>query len=412
MAKTPAALVIDQDVQSKYEVKQAIRASGLTLAGEAGYGVQASVAAGELHPDIVLVSVNEPMERALQTVEALVTLLPETPVIVYSNSRDIESARKAMLAGARDYLVRPLRPDVLRQSVLKAMEIEENRRLRKAGHVPETAAQSTIVTVFGAKGGIGKSTIATNLAVALAGHGAGSVVVADLDNGFGDVAGMLDVRPERTLVDAVQSINTLDRDDLKKYLVRHEASGLDVLAAPSLLEWRTIEPEDVRRVLELLAKTYDTIVLDTSPLLSELTEIAVEMATMVLWVTTSDFASVHDSIEAMRALNMLSYSNERVRIMMNSPAPEDGVRPAAVREALQREIFWSVPYDKKMRTGSHMGQPIVVSSPQSVAARSLSDLATVIAGGRIDQKGTLLGNLKVRGNGVAPQAKQPVVEGS
>src|SRR5581483_5172280 len=117
-------------------------------------------------------------------------------------------------------------------------EIEENRRLRKAGHTPPTAAQSTIVTVFGAKGGIGKSTIASNLGVALAKHGTASVVVADLDNGFGDIAGMLDVRPERTMLDLVRVGDKLERDDLKKYLVRHEASGVDVLAAPSLLEWR------------------------------------------------------------------------------------------------------------------------------------------------------------------------------
>src|SRR5262249_6668704 len=147
-------------------------------------------------------------------------------------------------------------------------------------------------------------------------------------------------------------------------------------------------------------------------LLSELTEIAVEVATIVLWVTTSEFASVHDSIEAMRALNMLSYSNERVRIVMNSPVPEDGVRPSAVGGARQREMVWRGASDKKMRTGAHMGQPIVLSSPQSMAARSLSDLATVIAGGRIDQKGKILGNLKLRGNGASAQRTRPVVEGS
>ena len=104
---------------------------------------------------------------------------------------------------------------------------------------------------------------------------------------------------------------------------------------------------------------------------------------------------------------MLSYSNERVRILLNSIVPEDGVRPEAVRDAIQREIFWSIPYDRKMRTGTHLGQPIVISNPQSAGARSLTDLATVIGGGRVDQNRKLLGGFKWRAN-----IAQPVVEGN
>ena len=79
----------------------------------------------------------------------------------------------------------------------------------------------------------------------------------------------------------------------------------------------------------------------------------------MLWVTTTEFASVKDSLEAMRALKMLSYSQERVRIVMNAISPDDGVRPSVVQDALQRDVFWNIPYDKKVRQGTHLGQPIV-----------------------------------------------------
>ncbi len=347
------------------------------------------------------------MERPLQTVESLQNLLPETPIIVYSDSRDIETIRKAMMAGARDFLSRPIKPETLRASVVTALEAEEKKKLRQLGQLPGAATTGTIVTIFGAKGGIGKSTISTNVAVALARMERASVCVVDLDNGFGDIAGMLDVKPERTLFDMVRDLDMLEREDISRYVVRHELSDLDILAGPTVLEWRKISPDHIRRVIEFLAKNYDTIVLDTSGMLNELAELAVEIATIVLWVTTTEFASVKDSLEAMRALKLLSYSQERVRIVMNAISPDDGVRPSVVQDALQRDVFWNIPYDKKVRQGTHLGQPIVITAPQSVAARSLVDLATVIAGGRLDKGSKILGGFKWR-----PGSQPAVAEGS
>jgi pilus assembly protein CpaE len=396
VAKTPTAMVVDQDVQARFDVRQSVRAAGLTVAGEAGLGMEAVTAANELRPDIILVGVQEPMERPLHTIESLISLLPDTPVIVYSQSRDIETARKAMLAGARDYLPRPIRPETMRDSVMKAMEAEENRRLRRLGQLPAAPTQGTIITVFGAKGGIGKSTVSTNLAVALAQQHADSVVIVDLDNGFGDITGMLDVKAERTLADLVRDVDKVAGDDIPKYLVKHELSGLLVLAAPSVLEWRQVTADQVRRVVELLARYYDKIVLDTCGTLNEVSEVALELATMVLWITTTEFASVRDTIEAMRALKTLSYSQDRIRIVMNGISPDDGVRPSVVQEALQREVFWQIPYDKKVRQGTHLGQPVIITAPHSVAAKSLADLATVIAGGGTERSARKLGGFKWR----------------
>ncbi len=407
MAKTPSALIVDSDIQARYEAKQVVKASGLTLAGECGFGMEAVTEASTLKPDIVLIGVGEPMERPLQTVESLQSLLPETPIIVYSDSKDIETIRKAMMAGARDFLSRPIKPETMRVSVATALEAEEKKKLRQLGQIPGAATAGTIVTVFGAKGGIGKSTISTNIAVALARAERASVCVVDLDNGFGDIAGMLDVKPERTLFDMVRDLDMLEREDIGRYVVRHELSDLDILAGPTVLEWRKISPDHVRRVVEFLAKNYDTIVLDTSGMLNELAELAVEIATIVLWVTTTEFASVKDSLEAMRALKMLSYSQERVRIVMNAISPDDGVRPSVVQDALQRDVFWNIPYDKKVRQSTHLGQPIVITAPQSISAKSMVDLATVIAGGRLDKTNKILGGFKWR-----PGSQPATAEGS
>lgn len=398
MAKTPAVIVVDQDIDARFEVKQAVRASSLTLAGECGFGVEALSTANETRPDGILVGVNEPMERSLQTIESLISLRAETPVIVYSSAKEIEVVRATMLAGARDFLQRPVRPEALKDSVLKALASEENRRLRKTGQINDTPTVGTVITVFGAKGGIGKSTVATNLGVALSQLSTDAVVIVDLDNSFGDIAGMLDVKPERSLFNLAHEVESVERDDLKRFVVKHPSSGLDVLSGPTLLEWRKLSGDSVRAVIELLQRSYDKIVLDTSGTLNEISEVAMQVATIVLWVTTSEYSSVRDSIEAMRSLRALSYSHERMRIVINGIYPDDAIRPSAVQEALQRDIFWQIPYDRKVRTGTHLGQPIVITSPQSVVSKSFVELATVISGGKVNRNGKAFGGFKWRGS--------------
>ncbi len=385
MAKTPSALIVDTDVQARFEVKQVVRASGLTMCGECGFGMEAASTATELQPDVILVGVGEPMERPLQTVETLQSMMPETPILVYSTSRELETVRKAMQAGAKDFLAKPIKPETLRESVLKALGGVEKQKLHANGQAPASVAAGTIVTIFGAKGGIGKSTISTNLAVSLARIDRSSVCLVDLDNGFADLAGMLDLKPERTLFDLVRDLDMIEREDISRYVTRHALTDLDLMAGPSMLDWRKLGRDDVRRAIELLARNYDTVLLDTCGMLNELTEMAVEVATIVLWVTTTDYASVKDSIEAMRVLKKLSFSQDRVRIVLNATAPDAGVRPGVVAEALKRDIFWTVPYDKKVRQSTHLGQPSVITAPTSAAAKSLADLATVIAGGRVDK---------------------------
>ncbi|MEX0749832.1 MAG: AAA family ATPase [Dehalococcoidia bacterium] len=383
MARTPAAIIIDHDVQARFEVKQMLRPTGFTFAGESDFGQEAITLATDTRPDVMIIALNTPMERPLQTIESLLGLFPETPVIAYSQSRDIDAVRAAMLAGVRDFLPLPLKPDTLRESIVRSMAAEENRRLRHQGHVSGPTALGTVITVFGAKGGIGKSTISTNLAVSLAKHGTSTVIV-DLDTGFGDVTSMLDVRPERTLGDLARDVDHVGREELRDYVATHVASGLDIVASPPVLEWRQLSVDDLRQSIELLSKYYDKIVLDTSGSLNEVSELALELATIVLWVTTTEFTSVRDSLEAMRAMETLALPKERMRVVLNTVSPEDNVRPKTLQDVFQKDVFWQIPYDKRVRQGTHFGQPIAVSQPQSAAARSIADLATVLAGGRPD----------------------------
>ncbi len=380
MAKIPAVLVIDQDAKARYELKKAIKQSNFVIAGEAGFGTEAVSTAVELKPDVVLLGMREPVVRSMQTVESLLNALPETPVIVYSSSRDIDLARRAMLAGARDYLTMPASTDEVGRSIVSVLESEERRQMRLRGQTAAWGPQGSVIAVFGAKGGVGKTTVAVNLAAALVQETGQSIVLVDGDNGFGDVCGMLDMQPERSIVDLARDLSKVTRDTLPKYLMQH-SSGLNVLAAPSqTMDWRSIKPDDFRKIMELLSKSHDIVVIDTAGILNDLTLAALQAASLVLWVVTTEFASVRDSLRALEALRSASYPEDRVRVITNDLATRDGVRTTTIEEVMGHEVFWKVPFDQKVRRDSQIGEPAVLKHPLTAGARNLTDLARTVVG--------------------------------
>jgi len=322
----------------------------------------------------------EPVVRSMQTVESLLNALPETPVIVYSASRDIDLARRAMLAGARDYLTMPASAEDVGRSIVSVLESEERRQMRLRGQTAAWGPQGSVIAVFGAKGGVGKTTVAVNLAAALVRETGQSIVLVDGDNGFGDVCGMLDMEAERSVVDLARDLSKVTRDTLPKYVMQH-SSGLNVLAAPSqAMDWRSIKPDDFRKIIELLSKSHDIVVIDTVGILNDLTLATLQAASLVLWVVTTEFASVRDSLRALEALRSTSYPEDRVRIITNDLATRDGVRTTTIEEVLGHEVFWQVPFDQKVRNDSQIGEPAVLKHPSSAGARNLTDLARTVVG--------------------------------
>jgi len=258
-------LLADEDPDSRVELRRAIQRAQLTSAGEVGFGMSAISYALETRPDIILLSVEEPAARALQTAERLTQALPDTPLIVVSSLTDPGMIRRAMLAGARDYLFKPLQAAQLLESITTVLEQQERRRLIQAGQVQRPAGRGTVVLVTWAKGGIGKTVVAVNLALALRLQANQSVVLVDADSTFGDVATMLDMRPEATIVDVFPAADRLDREGIRRYLTAHP-SGLQVLAGPpDGAGWEGVSPEVVKKVIDHLAPvSYTHLTLPTN----------------------------------------------------------------------------------------------------------------------------------------------------
>jgi pilus assembly protein CpaE len=380
MARVPEILIIDQDPGNRFEFKRLLKGSGLGFAGEAGLGTEAVSLAAETTPDVIICGMTQPPERSVQTMESLMDVLPETPVIAYGRSEDLDALRLAMQAGARDFLTLPADVERLLESVRKVLEAEERKKLRMTGQAKAIGPKGLVIAVFGAKGGVGKTTVATNVGAALASNMGQSVVLVDGDNSFGDVAALLELRPERTIIDFLKDKDKIDRANVTEYLVKH-SSGLWVLPAPrESLQWRSVTPDAFRSVVELLSRRFDLVVVDTAAVLSDMSLAVLEDANMVLWVTSTDFSSINNSLQGLEALQQMSYPDSRIRLILNVNSPDDVVRPAKIEEVLGRTFFWSIPYDKQVRTAAQVGDPAVVTTSDTPGARSLVQLAQAVTG--------------------------------
>jgi pilus assembly protein CpaE len=379
MARTPAVVIVDQDADARYQLRGVVKQAGFDVAGEAGLGTEGVSLASDARPEMVLCGLREPMARVVQTIESLAHNLPEIPIVAYADSADIAVVRQAMGAGARDFLQTPVKPEDIQRALGTALESQERRRLRESG-VPVMSARGTIITVFGAKGGVGKTTLATNLAVAFARKAKMSTVLVDADDTFGDAASALSIRPEASVIDALRQVEALDGDTLKKLMAYHD-SGLGVLGSPnSPFDWKGLPGERLEALLQQLARQYDVVLVDTGNSLSDACLTALECATMVFWVTTPDYASVRDSLQALQALRGLRVDSEKIRLVLNVVSPDLDVRPQTIEEALGASIFWTVPYDRTLRRASQGGQAVIDASPHSAAAETIAELALTLSG--------------------------------
>lgn len=397
MSRNPRVIVIDQDQVARSEVQKMLALSGFAVLGEAGYGIEAVSLAKDTEPDVIVIAIEEPVIRALQTVEAVADLLPQSPLVAYSSIKDAASMRKAMLAGVSDYLVTPVQEEDLINSIHGVLAQEERRRARISGDVDEPVACGTVLTVFGAKGGIGKTTISTNLATALVQKTNQSVVLVDLDTRFGDVAILMDIPVERSIADLAATEDEINREILQDCLYTHN-TGVTILPAPVRpTDWRNVHAGHIERVVMLLAQSYDYVILDTPGTFNDIVARSLELATMVLLVATVDMASLKDTLLALDMLRSWNYPQEKVKLVINATNEASNVQPQEVKRMLGREVFWAIPYDRNISTSTQLGMPVVVTKPSSKAAESLVELAYALSGVRQDQQQPQTGRQETKG---------------
>lgn len=388
MTRVPQIIVVDPDRESSAEIQKMLGMLGFAVIASAGYGVEAFTLAYQLQPDIILMRIEEPLVRPVQTLSRINDGMPDLPVIVFSTEANIRLMRQSMVSGASDYLQEPLNSEELENSIMRVLERKEREAMRRRGELAEPVAQGTIITVFGAKGGIGKTTISSNLAVALATEAHQTVALVDMDTRFGDVAITMDIPVERSIADLARNLDNVDRTSLKEYLVQHE-SGVRILPAPTRpSDWRNLSAAHIRDVVDVLAQTHDFVILDTPGTFNEIVAAAIEVGTMILLITTLDMASIKDTVLALEMLHeRFGNDDERIKVVLNRAGIDTGVREKDVERTLDCDLWWRIPQDNEVVKAAQLGRPIVMNRPNSKVSVEIREIARALAGIRQKSKG-------------------------
>jgi pilus assembly protein CpaE len=373
-------MVIDEAIPSRAEVRALLARAGYGVAAESGYGIEAVSLFEEKQPALVLVSVEEPLTRAFQTIESIHSRAPGVPIVAYSSQTDVATLRQAMRAGVRDFLPQPLKLPALASALMPLASVGAAGVFDEAGAKPAGPAAGVVIAVLGAKGGIGKSTIATNLAATLASRGEDSVLIIDLDTRFGDVAIMMDLEPRHTVSDVAAQIARLDRDAFMAGLLRHSSGAFVLPSAKNPTQWKTITTDQVRQLVAFAQRLFDYVILDTPGAFNELVATAIEIASQVLLVTSVDLASIKDTAFVLDVLQREGFPTDRLLVTVNHANGANTVTGAQVEKVLHHPVFWELPHDSSITRAAQVGQPVVLESPKSDAARSFAGLATKLGG--------------------------------
>lgn len=369
-------VIVDDSLDTINNIKQLLSFDKrIESVDEAKNGKEALAVVKKSRPDIVLMDINMPVIDGIRATEEITTDMPETTVIIMSVQGETEYVRKAMTAGARNFLCKPFTGDELCTAIVKTYNAELRRRENVLPSQYQEELKSTVYTVFSTKGGVGKTTIASNLAVSIARSTKKKVALIDLDLQFGDIAIMLNVSVKNTISDLVKEFSQLDRNLMEEYLVTH-FSGVKVLPAPIKPEYAEyITVNHVEKIINTLRESYHYIIVDTSASFHESVLTALDMSDRILVVSTLDLPTIKNIKAGLDIMETLRYPDEKIHVVLNKASEQYGIKYKDFENTLRHSIWAYIPEDSQtVVTSANKGFPFVMTRTETRVAKAIIDI--------------------------------------
>ncbi len=319
-------------------------------------------------PDVAIIDLDSNPEKAIAVVQAVKTAQPNCGIIVISASTDGQIILKVIRAGAREFLNGPVKIEELVSALERVNDADSSRRKSKAG---------SIIAVAGSSGGVGTTSFAVNIAVALAAQPGRSVALVDLDLSLGDADVLMDTIPEYTLLDVAQNISRLDLSLLRKSLTKHD-SGVYLLPRPVQLQDNdSVTTVDFSRVLSLLKASFTHLVIDLSKSYTALDLQAIRSSDHVLLITQLDLPCLRNVVRLLMSIDAIDGVADRVKIIVNRCGlDKNQISIKKAEETIGRQVYWQIPNNFGVVSECrNNGVPFVQSSPKSNVAESIITLA-------------------------------------
>ncbi|HMP03402.1 MAG TPA: AAA family ATPase [Gemmatales bacterium] len=339
----------------------------------------------QLQPDIAIIALDSDPNRGLQLIQQLVREMPQVAILAVSARTDGPFILQTLRTGAKEFIPQPIQFEELLSAIDRAHGAAhpgEYGAPAGGGAKSTGMATSKVIAIVGSRGGIGSTSVAVNLGVALALDKENKVVLVDLDLALGDSDVTLDIIPSYTLADVAMNIAEIDQKFLRGALSRHE-TGLFLLPHPVQLDdVGMIHEEHLQRLVSLLRAGHTHILLDLSKSFRPTDFAAMQLADVILLMGQLELTSIRNCVRLVSSMNSVDGLNEKLRIVMNRVGSDDqDISVSRAEESIQRRVFWQVPNDSKAMIGSrNAGKPLALFAPKSKAWQSLQQLALVLSG--------------------------------
>lgn len=329
----------------------------------------------ETTPDIGIIALDSNPDAAIELVRKVGQDVPDTILLVASRSTDGQLILRSMRAGAREFLTLPISIEELGAAL-------ERVGAARFGNGDIKNRSCEVISIAGATGGVGSTSIAVNLACILASQPGNSVALVDLDLALGDADVFLDSIPDYTLADVSQNVSRLDIQLLKRSLTKH-SSGLYLLPRPvELQDSQLITAEGMSKVIGLLKASFTHLIIDTSKTYSSVDMVALEQSNHIILVTQLDLPCLRNVVRLLMSFDEIDDLKEKVHIVVNRAGLDTGqISLKKAKETLGREIFMQLPNDyRTMVEVRNNGVPLITQAPKAPITQALRDLLAKLAG--------------------------------
>ncbi|MGH2512178.1 MAG: AAA family ATPase [Candidatus Limnocylindrales bacterium] len=388
MADQIRVLIVDDISETRDHLARLLGfESDIEVIGLAESGRRAIELATSLKPDIVLMDINMPDMDGIEATEQLSAQVPGTSVVMMSVQGEADYLRRSMLAGAREFLVKPFSSDELISSIRQIYSREQDKLERFPVVIAPVAVaeaaqdQGQVVAVFGPKGGIGRTTIAVNVAVAAATELHQRVALVDGSFQFGDVGVLLNLNPKnKSIADLAPDLEAgLELETIDPFLTVH-SSGVKVLLAPPSPEMaELVTPTGVRRALDLLRRTNELVIVDCASAMSDTTLAILDAADVILTMLTLEITSIKNMRLFLEVTNQLGYEDSSIKLLLNRADSTLGIRVADVEHSIGRKVDHTVVSDgRSVVTALNRGVPFFTSNREAPVSQDVLRLATAL----------------------------------
>jgi pilus assembly protein CpaE len=400
MADQIRVLIVDDIQETRDHLTKLLGfESDIEVVGAAASGTESLVLATRLQPDVVLMDINMPDMDGIAATEKMSAEVPATSVVMMSVQGEADYLRRSMLAGAREFLVKPFSSDELTASIRQVYSREQDKLSRMVavpvvagagdadGDSPalnEGRGPGQIIAIFSPKGGVGRTTVAVNLAVAASTELGKSVVLMDGSFQFGDVGVLLNLNPKnKSIADLVPELEAGEPESIDTFVINHSAGIRVLLAPPSPEMAELITPAGVRLVLEALRRRHDLVIVDCTSWFNDTTLAILDAADTILTMLSLEITSIKNMRLFLEVAEQLGYEQSKIKLLLNRADSSLGIRVADVESSIGRKVDHTIVSDgRSVVYALNRGVPFFLSNREAQVSQDILRLAQAVSGER------------------------------